>query len=635
MINLKNPVVKKSEEQEFIDNLFLKHFRFPPELTIDIFADNNRILSTKESALDGKWKTARTPYLREPMQCLSPSHPCQTVVVMGATQVGKTEIMVNGDSFSIVEDPCAFMNVFPNGALFADFSIQRLKSMINNTPCVREKMAPEKSRDSSNTIGRKEFDNGILFLVTGASEISMISRPLKKVFIDEVDQMEPWVISMADDRMRTYKPYNKLYLVSTPKKKESSIINIKFMEGDQRHYYIACPSCGEYQILIWDNFKFERDEHYNLDSEVSYACKECGDHISEYKMKDDMDSRAEWRPHNKENGQYPSFHLPQYYSTLGDASWESAVKKFLEFTKLEDKKNLMYLELKEAWTNSVLAIPWEEPDVGNVTAWEVLYNRREDCANDIIHAIINEKILILCAGIDVHGNRIEIQVIGFGLNYEQWVIEYKHIYGNIADLAVQAHLDQFLLKTYKHPRGNMRILSVAVDTGYRPDEVYDFVRTRYIPDKRYVFGIKGSSQLNQPIVATQSKQKDTNLFGIDTNTTKDKLSSFLKVTEPGPGYVHFPLSLPEVYFQQLCAEKKTNKWNEKSRKYMDVWRNPDKARNEALDTYVYAIAALNILRFLAHPAGDVPQMLEFLAKQMNGTAAAPNRGRMISEGVEI
>ncbi len=640
MVDLK---VKKSEEEKFVDCIFQENFRFPPELTIDEWADENRVLSSKESALDGRWKTSRTPYLREPMECLSPSHPCQIVVLMGATQVGKTEIIVNADGFSIDQDPCALMNVFPNGALFSDFSVQRLKPMINNTPCVGEKIAPEKSRDSSNTIGRKEFDNGILFLVTGASEISMISRPLKKVFIDEVDQMEPWVISMADDRMRTYKPYNKLYLVSAPKKKQDSIIYVKFMNSDQRHYYIACPECGTYQILVWNNIKFDRDDHYNLDSEVTYACNGCGDHISEYKMKDGMDSRGEWRPHNQENGQYPGFHLPQFYSTLGEASWASAVEKFLEFTKLKDQKNPMFLELQEAWTNSVLAEPWDEP-VGESPDWEVLYNRREDYTTDLI----NGNILAVLCGVDVQGDRIEAKTIGIGLNYQIWILEYKHIYGKLTDPTIWSHLDQFLLKTYNHPRGKMRILGTAIDTGYLPDEVCEFVRTRYIPGQRYVFGIKGSSLYHQPIVSAPSKNKGIHLFNIGTDTAKDKIDSFLRVTEPGPGYVHFPLSLPKEYFQQLCAEKKKKEWNAKLRKHMNVWRNPNKARNEAQDNFVYAIAALNILRFLVYPNNSVTEMLEQLAVQMGSVAAgapetAPPQGhapvrprrRMISEGVEV
>ena len=65
---------------------------------------------------------------------------------MGGTQTGKTEIMVNADGFSIVHDQCPMMNVFPNGQLFADFSVQRLKSMIQGTPSSRERMSEEKSR---------------------------------------------------------------------------------------------------------------------------------------------------------------------------------------------------------------------------------------------------------------------------------------------------------------------------------------------------------------------------------------------------------------------------------------------------------------------------------------------------------
>ncbi len=624
MVSLKNDTANRSREEEFIDDIFKSAFRFPPELTIDKWADANRVLSSKESALDGKWKTSRTPYLREPMECLSPSHPCQTIVVMGATQVGKTEIMVNADGFGVDQDQCAMMNVFPNGALFSDFSVQRLKSMIDNTPCVREKVASEKSRDSSNTIGRKEFDNGILFLVTGASEISMISRPLKKVFIDELDQMEPWVVSMADDRMRTYKPFNKLYLVSTPKKKQSSIIYVKFKNSDQRHYYIACPSCGHYQILVWNNIMFDRDEHYNLVSEVTYACKGCGDHISEYKMKEDMDSRAEWRPHNKENGKYPGFHLPQFYSTLGEASWASAVEKFLEFTKLKNEKNPMYLELQEAWTNSVLAKPWDEP-AGDSPDWEVLYKRREDYTTDLIDGNI---VAILC-GADVQGDRIEAQVIGIGLNYQIWVLEYNHIYGKLTDPSIWAHLDQFLLKTYNHPCGKMRILGTAIDARYKPDEVINFTKTRYIPHERHVIAITGASEHNQPIVKAPTKNRGAIHFSIGSDTAKNKIHSLLKVTAPGPGYVHFPLSLPEEYFQQLCVEKKKKEWNNKAKKYLDVWHNPNKARNEADDTFRYAIAALNILAFLEYPNNSVPEMLEILHKQINGTGQTPERKKRV------
>ena len=45
------------------------------------------MLSTKASAEPGHWRTQRTPYLREPMDCLSASSPIERVVMMFGAQL--------------------------------------------------------------------------------------------------------------------------------------------------------------------------------------------------------------------------------------------------------------------------------------------------------------------------------------------------------------------------------------------------------------------------------------------------------------------------------------------------------------------------------------------------------------------
>ncbi|NBW63965.1 MAG: hypothetical protein EBR33_12820, partial [Synechococcaceae bacterium WB4_1_0192] len=42
-------------------------------MTVSQWADAHRMLSRKGSSEPGPWRTDRTPYLREPMDCLSPS----------------------------------------------------------------------------------------------------------------------------------------------------------------------------------------------------------------------------------------------------------------------------------------------------------------------------------------------------------------------------------------------------------------------------------------------------------------------------------------------------------------------------------------------------------------------------------
>ena len=59
-----------------------------PNLTVSQWADRHRWLSSRASAEPGRYRTARTPYMREIMDALSPSSPAQRVVFMKAAQVG-------------------------------------------------------------------------------------------------------------------------------------------------------------------------------------------------------------------------------------------------------------------------------------------------------------------------------------------------------------------------------------------------------------------------------------------------------------------------------------------------------------------------------------------------------------------
>ncbi len=69
-------------------------------------------------------------------------------------------------------------------------------------------------------------------------------------------------------------------------------------------------------------------------------------------------------------------------------------------------------------------------------------------------------------------------------------------------------------------------------------------------------------------------------------------SGLQKVVEPGPGYIHFPLSLDEKYFEQLTAERVVTRTNKKGFPER-VWELKSAGRrNEALDCSVYSYAGL-------------------------------------------
>ena len=51
-----------------------------PHITVSEWADKHRMLARKSSAEPGPWRTDRTPYLREIMDCLSPRNPARRIV---------------------------------------------------------------------------------------------------------------------------------------------------------------------------------------------------------------------------------------------------------------------------------------------------------------------------------------------------------------------------------------------------------------------------------------------------------------------------------------------------------------------------------------------------------------------------
>ena len=67
----------------------------PPRLGVREWSDRFRRLPTKGAAEAGPWRTSRTPFLAEIMDCLSPDHPAKRVVFVKSAQVGGTEVGLN------------------------------------------------------------------------------------------------------------------------------------------------------------------------------------------------------------------------------------------------------------------------------------------------------------------------------------------------------------------------------------------------------------------------------------------------------------------------------------------------------------------------------------------------------------
>lgn len=566
----------------------LTRFRPDPDLTITEWADTYRQLSSKNAAEPGPYRSARTPYLREIMRCLSPSDPTEEVVLMKGAQIGGSEAGNNWIGYVMAQAPGPMMLVQPTVETAKRYSKQRISTMIEDTPPLRTRVKDARERDSGNTMLAKEFEGGILIITGANSGVGLRSMPVRYLFLDEIDAY-PWdvdtegdPVSLAIKRTTTFSN-RKIFRCSTPLEKWTSRIEPAYEETDQGHYYVHCPWCKHLQWLRWAQLVFSFEGVHDADRAM-YRCEACERLIPEH-HKTSMLDQGEWRSEKPERrtGHRRGFHLSALYSPLGWRSWASLAEEFLTATHKRDQMKL------KTFVNTGLAETWEE--AGEQIDTAILATHRET-----YEAEVPAPVLVLTASIDVQGDRLEAECVGWGEGEESWSLDYRQFFGSPAQAYVWEQLDAWLLRTWTHASGvAMRIAQTCVDSGgHHTKEVYAFVRKR---QGRRVYAIKGSNQPGAKAVTLGGKDALTRvrLFLVGTDALKDTLFARFQLDTPGPGYCHFPETeaYTEEYFAQLTAEEKRNKYEKGV--LVGTYYQKIRARNEALDLRIYNMAALAVL----------------------------------------
>jgi phage terminase large subunit GpA-like protein len=199
------------------------------------------------------------------------------------------------------------------------------------------------------------------------------------------------------------------------------------------------------------------------------------------------------------------------------------------------------------------------------------------------------------AGVDVQDDRLECEVVGFGLEDETWSIDYYRILGDPDAAPVWVDLDSILTRRWRHAHGyHLSIMAACVDSGgHHTQRVYGYCRARAA---RRIHAIKGRAGAYPiwPRLERRRRARDRTrgrgkvvLIGVDT--AKDRIHAALQRREPGPGYMHTPKRYPPEWYEGLTAEQIGIKYV-RGRPHR-VWTLPKGVPNEPLDCRVYAIAA--------------------------------------------
>jgi phage terminase large subunit GpA-like protein len=562
-----------------------------PRLTVSEWAEHYRVLSTKGSSEPGRWRNSRTPYLKEIMDCLSPTSPVERVVVMKGAQVGGTELGLNWVGYVIHHAPGPMMIVWPTTEMAQRNSKHRIDPLIEESPALKDLVAPARSRDSGNTVLMKEFLGGVLVMTGANSAVGLRSMPVRYLFLDEVDAYpldvagEGDAVHLAEARTRTF-ARRKILLVSTPTIAGASIIEREYEASDRRRYFVPCPHCGHRQWLRFEQLRWERGRPET----AVYVCEACAEPIQEH-HKPGMLERGQWQALGE--SRTAGFHLSSLYSPWRKwreiaAAWEKAA--------MGEHKSIAMIK---AFKNSELGETWVEE--GEAPDWQRLLERREDYRIGTVPA----GGLLLTAGADVQKDRIEVSVWAFGRGKEAWLVEHRVLMGEPAREEVWRRLAELLTETWTHESGCQLPLSrLAVDTGFATQETYSFVRR--VRDSRVmaVKGVgKGAALIGLPTAVdtlTNGKRlrRGVRVFPVAGSVAKLEFYNALRktpeVAEDGTtvrypaGYIHLP-KVDAEFLQQLCAEQLVTR-RDRNGYPVREWQKM-RERNEALDCYVYARAA--------------------------------------------
>ncbi|MBZ5700268.1 MAG: phage terminase large subunit family protein [Acidobacteriia bacterium] len=566
------------------------HFDPPPDITVSEWAVRNRVLPKGTTSRPGPFKPEK--FQIEMMDViLDPL--VHEVVIQKSTQVGYSDAVINNIcGYYIDADPKPIMLVQPTIDNAKDYGKKRITPMIESCTALRSKIKPPTSRRAGNTLALKEFPGGFLKLTGANSGAGLRSDPVPVVLFDEVDGYpidvdgEGDPVAIGTRRTDGYADY-KIVKGSTPAKpKGISPIERDFLRSDMRRFHVPCPFCSLKQVFWWrDPVSKAYRLFYSVDADgqvdqasVAYICAGCQKKIPE-RYKQQMLNAGEWVAEFPDRATV-GFHINALYSPWRE-NWPALAQEWHEANKENNPEKL------KAFINLRLGETWEEQ--GDSVEALTLKSRLEP-----YQAEIPDGVGLLTAAVDVQSDRLECVVKGWGDKEESWLIAYQQLFGDPGQETVWNELDSFLLSTWEHASGQkVKITCTMIDSGgLHTDSVYRFVRAR---QHRKIFALKGSSESGKEILGKFSinNQYRVKLWLIGTDTAKDRIFARMKIPGPGPGYMHLPDFAEDEYLAQLTSEKAVRRYRRGKgtiREYLKT-----RARNEALDLEVYALAALYVL----------------------------------------
>jgi phage terminase large subunit GpA-like protein len=298
----------------------------------------------------------------------------------------------------------------------------------------------------------------------------------------------------------------------------------------------------------------------------------CGEDIHE-RDKLAMLEAGCWRPTATCESTVRGYHLSQLYSPW--TSWRDILRRAEAAKGIPEKERVFY--------NCGLGLSWSPPAL-EVPEAEVLMKRAEPYAEGTVPT----GGCFLTAGCDVQADRLEVEIVAWGRDFESWSVHYQVLYGDITEPMVWGRLDELLSRPWPHVSGMpMQLQAASIDAGFSPAEVTAFTRHRH---GQRIYATKGlSNGWGRPIWprrASWDKNRHA-IYLVSSDEAKTWVANRMRIEQAGAGYMHTPIARERTWYEQLTAERLV--FSKGQRK----WLNVDRHRNEAFDARALAVCALH------------------------------------------
>ena len=576
----------------------------PPADKISAWVEGRRVLPPA-SPFPGPWRNERTPYSVEIMDNMSPYSPVQRQAIMKARKLGLTTAIENCVAYFIDQVPSEQLYSTANEQLAKDWSKKKVSHVIDSLNIRHKLIAADqntKSRATGDRMFTKEYIGGALDIITASSLMARRALDKRCLWIDETDGIEAqtstgegsWAeILMA--HTNSYGARRKISLFGSPTTFEASLINHYYQQGDQRKFLIPCPVCGRDTELKLDNestvYGLKAETEAGLIIDAYYLCEYCHEPIFDNdklrfyspepkcrKYPGKKLSPAHWEPTKKPDPIFRSYQINSLYSPVGMLS-------FKEVAVEQEKAKREGPEAMRSFVNIYQGVTYKDessrPLLAKVLEHRGIYGR----------GTVPPGVLFLTMACDVQRGsvknpdnppRIELEVMGTGLGYKTWSIEYRVFTGPVDDPYSGAWEDMFLWMKgingtfYSKENIAFQLKMIGIDSGDaadgRAEVVYRFCE-RWSP---FAFPVKGFSQLTArrgekadiPGAASFKKYRMAKIgtageYVIEVSTAyyKETLFGRLNIgatnnsTHPN-GYCDFPRDYSDDYFIQLINSEK-------------------------------------------------------------------------------